>query len=556
MRRRNVTVRCLASMGAAAALCSMTLATRAQERMEFPHLVLKKADPAEKADGTMSPAAKAAMEHGPLPFSDADVAAKAEANRARDEAEKKATQRPFRPGDLAPAGEAGAVPLAPVIIGFNKPGLTDSTSTPPDTTGAIGPTSYIQLVNSKAGIFNRTGALIGSGTLNQLANVPSTVRSFDPQIIWDPATNRFYYLMDSVFWASNHAVSFGFSTTANPGNVTSNWCHYTMSTGSAFPDFPKLGDSQFFSIIGVNVFSGTSFAGSALVAISKPPPGTACPAAFKTGTKFPLVDSTNAHADVFTPVPANQIDANPTGYVIARNGILPSSVEWIFNVTKDSAGNPVFGPARSVTVGTYDIPAHASQPGVTQVLDTLDARNTQAVQAFDPRIVKFAFWTQQTIKSGTVSLVRLLELDPTAAAVAVKRNLQISAANNFLFNAAISPDRRHDGPISAFGNSFVIEYNVSSKVNNISPRIDAASSVNGGSLSFLVVKNGVGPYVDFSCKAPGSMCRWGDYSGMTPDPRPTISGSGEVWGTNQFSGVLSPSPAVANWRTEIFALKP
>src|SRR5262249_6949274 len=224
---------------------------------------------------------------------------------------------------------------------------------------------------------------------------------------------------------------------------------------------------------------------------------------------------------------------------------------------KDSAGNPLFGPARSVTVGTYDIPAHASQPGVAQVLDTLDARNTQAVQAIDPRFGKFAFWTQQTIKSGTVSAVRLLELDPTAPAVAVKRSLQISASNTFLFNAAISPDRRHDVAISAFGNSFVIEYNVSSKVNNINPRIVAASSVNGGPLSFFnPVKGGVGPYKDFSCKTPGSVCRWGDYSGATPDPRPTITGSGEVWGTNQFSGVLNPPTTVANWGTEIFALKP
>ena len=89
MRRRNISARCLALLGAAAAFSFMTLATRAQGRAAFPALVLKKADPAEKAEGTLGPAAKEAIEHGPLPFSDADVVAKAEANRARDEAEKK-----------------------------------------------------------------------------------------------------------------------------------------------------------------------------------------------------------------------------------------------------------------------------------------------------------------------------------------------------------------------------------------------------------------------------------------------------------------------------------
>ena len=72
------------------------------------------------------------------------------------------------------------------------------------------------------------------------------------------------------------------------------------------------------------------------------------------------------------------------------------------------------------------------------------------------------------------------------------------------------------------------------------------------SINSSVVASSSAGYVDFSC----SPCRWGDYSGMTPDPRPTISGSGEVWGTNQFSGVLNPPTTIASWRTEIFALKP
>jgi len=60
----------------------------AQESGSAPSLILREADPNEQADGTLGPAAKAAIEHGPLPFSDADVAAKAAANRARDAAEK------------------------------------------------------------------------------------------------------------------------------------------------------------------------------------------------------------------------------------------------------------------------------------------------------------------------------------------------------------------------------------------------------------------------------------------------------------------------------------
>ena len=109
---------------------------------------------------------------------------------------------------------------------------------------------------------------------------------------------------------------------------------------------------------------------------------------------------------------------------------------------------------------------------------------------------------------------------------------------------------------TAFGDSFVIQFNQSSSVNNINPRIMAGSSVSGGALSYLVVKSGVGPYRDFTCATPATTCRWGDYAAATPDPLPTTSGRGEVWSTNQFSGMLDPPDDSANWRTQIFAIQP
>ncbi len=552
------TTRCLLVSGAAAAISFVALVAQAQENAAVPTLTLRPADPAEKADGTLSPAAAAAIAHGPLPFSDANLAAKAAANRASAEAEKSGARRPFSPGELAPADEAAAGPLAPVIVGgFNMPGQLPGNSAPPDATGAIGPSSFVQLVNSKAGIFNRTtGALIASGTLDQLAGISLSVDSFDPQIIWDQTTNRFYYTMDSIFSANDNRLSFGFSKTSDPSNVTTDWCHYTLGFGARFPDYPKLGDSAFFTIIGVNSFN-PGFAGSDLIAISKPAAGTTCPAGgtFKLGIKFNLVDS--GGNQIFTPVPANQIDTSATGYVVAENGALPSTSLWFFNVTRNTtSGFPIFGPARGVTVGSYAIPAAASQPVFTQVLDTSDARNTQAVQAADPRLGKFAFWTQHTIASGTVSAVRWYEIDPVPATPVVLRNGNISAPNTFLFNAAISPDRCVDGAINAFGDSFVIEFNASGKVSNINPRIAARSSIGGGPLSFARVKDAVGPYRDFTCPNSGDTCRWGDYSAATPDPRPIIAGHGVVWGTNQFSGLVNPPAGGVNWRTQIFAIMP
>jgi len=174
--------RFLVVSGVTVALSFVPLVAQAQQNGAFPRLTIRPANPAEKADGTLGPAARAAIAHGPLPFSDATAAAKAAANRANAEAEKSGARRPFSPGGLAPAGNAGAGPRDPVVVGgINVPGLTDNSGTPPDRTGAIGPSSFVQLVNSKAGIFNRTtGALIGSGTLNQLGNIDASFKTTDP----------------------------------------------------------------------------------------------------------------------------------------------------------------------------------------------------------------------------------------------------------------------------------------------------------------------------------------------------------------------------------------
>ena len=561
MTRNSMWSRRILLLGAAATLLILPMAAHAQ-RAGDPVGTIEAANPRLRGDGTMSAAAAAAMARGALRL-DADVAGKRAANRAA----AGAAERPLMPSELGPVGGRRKA-NAPIVVGaLSFAGQTDSGGTPPDTTGAIGTTRFIQLVNRRFGIYNRsTGALISSGTLNTLAGLASTVNSFDPQIIWDATTNRFYYVMDSVFSASNNKLAFGFSRTSSPSNGTTDWCHYTYTPLDAarFPDYPKLGDSRYFIIIGVNSFK-PSFVGSDLIAISKPPSGSTCPLEiFKAGTVLNLRDTTNAQ--VFTPVPANQVDLSSTGYVVARNGGLPSTRLWFFNVTRNSStGFPIFGGPRGVTVASYTVPPDATQPpnnppfGYNPVLDTLDARPTQAVQAINPDRGTFSFWTQHTIASGSFAAVRWYEINPVPAIPLILRTANVASGSAHLFNAAISPDRRVQGRTSQFGDSFVVEYSVSS--STIDPRIVSGSSFSGGALSFLLVKGGVDTYRDFSCPSSGDpFCRWGDYSAATPDPAPPSSrprlDRGAVWGTNQFSGVLNPSAATANWRTRIFNLQP
>src|SRR5262249_47256733 len=157
-----------------------------------------------------------------------------------------------------------------IVGGTNFEGVFDRNVTPSDSTGAVGPTRYIETVNDKFAIYNKTSATpISTGTLRDLWNSGSAITT-DPQVIWDPKTNRFYYAGLILVSSTDNRLTFGFSKTASP-NTAGDFCHYTLSYGKPLPDYPKLGDSTNFTIIGVNTFKSSNpsaiYIGSDLVAI-------------------------------------------------------------------------------------------------------------------------------------------------------------------------------------------------------------------------------------------------------------------------------------------------
>ena len=524
----------------AAGLVSLPAGAGAKE----PTLQAAGAGPAP--DGTMSAAARTAMEEGALvPDQEAYERQKARANAAAG-------------ADVAASEFA---PLAPVLSRSYQ-GVFDLGSAPSDSTGAVGSTRYIELINRKFAIYTKTSnAPIGSGTLNTLFGQASTANSFDPQTMWDPGTNRFYYAGDTVRSASDNVVSIGFSKTASPTNGTTDWCHYEVGFGSRFPDYPKLGDSSRFMIVGVNSFGPAGFLGSDAFGLSKPPAGTTCPAAstFKFGLRQNLTGPTAAGpgtAPVFTPVPANQTDSATTGYLVARTISLPSTRFSLHRVTADTGGNPVFqNPGLPVTVPSYNVPADARQktPSV-KLLDTLDARPTQAVAAVDPARLTTppgAIWTQHTTAGGVGAEVRWYEINPVTRAVL--QTGKVTSASLFNFNAAISPDRARFGTAGSGGDSMVMGYTASG--DSHFPLLRMVSKVGAAAQSAPVnVRTSPGNYIGFDCAGTDNACRWGDYSAATPDPTPP-AGTTRVWMTNQYaSGATSTTQA--NWRSWNWAARP
>jgi hypothetical protein len=494
-----------------------------------------------RSDGTMGPAAAKARQHGALVPDEAGLARlKAQAAVASPAARAASSN-----------GSAGATGAAAPTINKSWAGVFSTSFTPSDSTGAIGPTRYIELTNNRWGIYSRTSNTpVATGTIDALAGETGH-DVFDPQIIWDASTGRFYYAFDDVVTATDNKLAIGWSTTNTPAGPA-DFCHYVISYGSNFPDFPKLGDTKDFMLLGVNVFDPTNaFVGSDALAITKPAAGTTCPAPANVTlvVQQTLLDSAGQMA--FTPVPANQIDGTSTGWILARSLGFPSTGATFFTqfrVTKNANGTaniPKTGV--KVTVPAYLPPANAVQKGATQLLDTSDARPTQVVASIDPdRGNVMTLWFQHTVAGGAGAKVQYYEENP--ATRTLLQTSSFSSDTAYFFNAAISSDRVARGTTRQFGSSSVLTFVGSS--SSFDSQIWAFTQhATDTPTAPVLLHSSTTPDIDFACTGASDICRWGDYAAATPDPAPPSGATeGRVWSTQMWNG-SSTNTNIANWRT-------
>jgi hypothetical protein len=507
--------------------------------------------------GPLGEAQELAMSQGYLvPNQDAYLRAKAEAARKA---------RGLSGEERSPQTRANAPASFRTWTGIN-----DTEVGPSDSTGAVGRTRYIEMVNSKFAIYSRTSDTpISQDSLNTLIGEASG-DVFDPQVIWDPSTNRFYYVMDLVFSATDNRLAFGFSKTATPSSAA-DFCPYELTFGSEFPDYPKLGDlggTSGLLLIGTNTFNPLTdpetYLGSDLYSVTKPLSGTSCPAASTFKVDQQLNVKTAGGNTAFTPVPANQTDNSGTGYVVARPRSLPASFLTIYKVIKNSTGGLTVTDTDNRTVTSYDVPANAPQPplssGATaQRLDTLDARITQAVSAFDPRLGRTGLWTQHTVFGGGGAKVRWYEIGPVPSSPLLLQTGVVSFSSTFAFNGAISPDRRVvSGSTSKFGDSMIMGFNTSSATSRPAVRMVSKIGANAQSSSVLIRGSSVS-LDDFTCRDDDGFpttCRWGDYAAATPDPASSSTGvHGQVWLTDQFVSSQGSSSS-SGWGSHNWATRP
>lgn len=447
---------------------------------------------------------------------------------------------------------------------------------PSDSTGAMGTTEYVELINQKIGVYGRSGSLLSSNSLAGWTGLsPSTDELFDVQVLWDPQTNRFYYSMaDARNNFANNLIAWGYSKSASPSANGSDWCRYSGDFGvygaNAFPDFPKLGSSRYWLLIGVNRFNNslTSYLGSDVIWITKPTVTTtitSCPTPGLSGVLKALTNADGSYLS--TPVPARQVDPSTAGWVVGTRdpGTGTSTYVTLYRVGKSSTTGSATFTRFTVSLPSsqyYSVPANAPQAGSAFDIDTSDSRITQAIAALDPRFGRTAVWAQHTVAGGAGAKIAWFEIDTGSSTVppSLSQSGIVSSASLYVFNGAISPDRAYQitssGTVAKrFGSNMAVGFNTSSSKAAVAIQMVSKVGLNAQS-GFVLVKQSPGKNEDFTCSTT-SACRWGDYASASPDPvipTGTVTG-GRIWLTNQWNTASTDSSNI-DWTTWNWAASP
>jgi hypothetical protein len=447
---------------------------------------------------------------------------------------------------------------------------------PPDTQGDVGPSHYVQSVNSSIKIFDKTGAAlngVNGTTYNSFFSAlgPTTpcgngFNDGDGFVFYDHLADR--WVVSDFAFPAFPGLSFyqciGVSKTADP--VAGGWWLYALQVDPANPnflgDYPKFGlwpDAYYLS---VNMFSNsTTFQGVRVFALPRnamingtgaPNPGavafTILPAGL--GDSYSLVPAT-FRAGSAPPIGTTEyflaVDSPATADVV-----LTQVKAWKFHVDFTTPGNSTFGvganrtPDGTITVNGF-VDAFTTttllvpQNGTPRKLDTLgDKIMTPLV--YQNLGGTESLWASQTVNNnqgGTgPTAIRWYQFNVTGGTIpstpAQQQTFNNSADGLWRWMPSIAVD--------AQGN-MAIGYSVSSATSEPSIRYagrlagDAANSLAQGEALMIA---GVGHQTS-------SSGRWGDYSYLSIDPTDNLT----FWHTNEYFTATSS----AGWSTRVGKFK-
>lgn len=431
------------------------------------------------------------------------------------------------------AGAGELVGPIPILTSFEGP--TDFRFVPPDPILAVGPEQVVVLVNTQIGIYDKeTGVPSFQQDLSYasgfFAEVGATSSIFDPHVLYDFETQRFYIIAIDVASSVESNVFLAVSKDSTPTGGD-DWYKYKidftdstpgLGTGAHFPDYPKIGVNQDAIFISANYFPIDSGDGvyAGITAISKDSllSGGAAEIVYREMfngfSVYPLIQYGDADAQYFVEAPW-----------YGGNSLTIHAV-------RDVLTNPT-RTTSTVSVSAFSSPIDVPQLGTFATLDSIDARVMSGVWRdgsiwathgiVDPSLLdgeNVARWYEIDTTGVSPTLVQSGNIDPGPGVHAWMPSINVDQSGNMGIGFSISGTGRFGG--AGF-----------------------TGRLAGDALGTTVL-----PISDLALgEGPHTTGRWGDYSGMAIDPSDETTfwtvheyaDLGGEWGTRVGSFQLQPA---------------
>ena len=424
-------------------------------------------------------------------------------------------------------------------LGIEFPGFS-MRYIPPDTSGAVGLTQYVQWVNSSFAVFDKLsgnsvyGPVDGNTLWTGFGGPCETNNDGDPLVVYDKAADRWVLSQFTLQGGPPYFQCVAVSTTAD---ATGSYNRYAFAYDE-FPDYPKMGVWPDAYYITFNMFTPPSFGfnGAKVCAYDRASMIAGLDASqqcVQLGTD--VASLLPADLDGLIPPPLDAPNPLVNIGLSSSLNLFKFHVDWV-----DPTASLLSGPT-VISVDPFTRPPFQNsvpQQGTIQRLDSIGDR-----LMFRLAYRNFADHESLTVNHSVIADpstmrtgVRWYELRDTNSSPKVYQQSTFSPDSSSRWVGSVAMD--------ATGN-IAMGYNVSS--GNMFPSIRYTGRLADDPLNIMRDEA-----VDINGTVYGSgsqtlYSRWGDYSSMTVDPVDDCT----FWYTNQYL----PASGNFNWNTRIFSFR-
>ena len=411
----------------------------------------------------------------------------------------------------------------------------------PDTSGAVGPSHYVQWVLTSFQIFDKNGnSLYGPAAGNTLwagfGGPCETRNDGDPIVLYDAIADRWFFSQYTN--ASPYGQCVAVSRTPDPLGAYNRY--FFSLSNTVHYDYPKFGvwpDGYYMTGNRIDRANGGAFVGTAAVVFDRAKMLSGQPATFQ---EFSLQGFSALPADFAGP---RLPPAGSPGYFVH---VSPTSLDlYRLHVDWTTPGNSVLTGPTSLPAASYNVLCPTTTPCVPQPPPGvgLDALGLFPMQRFAYRNLgdheSFVFnLSVDTAASAPVHAgVRWYEV----------RNAPPGGSSTIYQQGTYAPDALHrwmgSAAMDAAGD-IAVGYSVSDGVS-VYPGIRYTGRLATDPLGTL--PQGEVNAVTGSGAETGGLARWGDYSTMSVDP----SDGCTFWYTSEYMTTTDTAP----WRTRVVSFK-